>query len=331
MNSPPVPHRIASVEPVSLAIAKLMLNDRAMFEWFADPNAWVSLLTLTVLEIVLGVDNIIFISILAGKLPEEQQGKARTVGLMLALVTRILLLSMIFLLTKLIHPLFSVLGHAFTGKDLVMLIGGLFLIWKSVKEIHHAMEGSDHEHSSKVKPKLSNVIWTIVFVDILFSLDSVITAVGLVGGGTAHAEPEAIVAARAAFDSFAAALGTVPPAAADAFTQLQLALAPTKAAGHATGGMTIMILAIVISMMVMLAAAKSISDFVNRHPTIKMLALSFLILVGFILVADGFGHHVPKGYVYFAMAFSFIVEVLNIRMRTKQVVVEKPVELRQQY
>jgi predicted tellurium resistance membrane protein TerC len=331
MNSPPVPHRIASVESVSLAIAKLMLNDRAMFEWFADPNAWVSLLTLTVLEIVLGVDNIIFISILAGKLPPEQQGKARTVGLMLALVTRVLLLSMIFLLTKLTTPLFGIIGHAFTGKDLVMLFGGLFLIWKSVKEIHHAMEGADHEHSSKVKPKLSNVIWTIVFVDILFSLDSVITAVGLVGGGAAHADPEAVVAARAAFDSFSAALGAPPAAAADAFAQLKAVLHPVQAKGHGNGSMTIMILAIVISMMVMLAAAKSISDFVNRHPTIKMLALSFLILVGFILVADGFGHHVPKGYVYFAMAFSFIVEVLNIRMRTKQVVKTEPVELRQQF
>jgi predicted tellurium resistance membrane protein TerC len=308
-----------------------MLNDRAMFEWFADPNAWVSLLTLTILEIVLGVDNIIFISILAGKLPEEQQGKARTIGLLLALVTRILLLSMIFLLTKLIYPLFAVLGHAFTGKDLVMLVGGLFLIWKSVKEIHHAMEGADHEHSSNVKPKLSSVVWTIVIVDILFSLDSVITAVGLVGGTAAHVEAEAIVAARTAFDSFAGAIGTVPPAAADAFAQLKAALQPAQQASHVTGGMTIMILAIVISMMVMLAAAKSISDFVNRHPTIKMLALSFLILVGFILVADGFGHHVPKGYVYFAMAFSFIVEVLNIRMRTKQAPAEKAVELRQQY
>lgn len=301
------------------------------FNWVADPNAWVSLLTLTILEIVLGVDNIIFISILAGKLPEHQQGKARNTGLMLALVTRIILLSMIFLLTKLIVPLFTVFGKGFSGKDLVLLLGGLFLIWKSVKEIHHSMEGADHEQSSKVAPKFSSVVWTIVFIDILFSLDSVITAVGLVGGAATHgAEPHAITAAREAFTSFAAAIGPVPPVAQAAFTDLQTALAPVKAeAAHGSGNMTIMILAIVISMGVMLLAAKSISDFVNRHPTVKMLALSFLILVGFILVADGLGHHVPKGYVYFAMAFSFIVEVLNIRMRTKQV--EKPVELRHTY
>ena len=299
-----------------------------MFEWLSDPNAWVSLLTLTILEIVLGVDNIIFISILAGKLPPEQQAKARNIGLMLALVTRIILLSLIFLLTKLIHPLFSLLGHGFSGKDLVMLLGGFFLIWKSVKEIHHSLEGAEQEHSSNVKPKLSSIIITIVFVDILFSLDSVITAVGLVGGAT-HSEPANILAARQAFESIVAALGAVPPAAADAFAQAQAALAPAQAHAHGGGNMTIMVLAIVISMMVMLAAAKSISDFVNRHPTIKMLALSFLILVGFVLMADGFGHEVPKGYVYAAMAFSFIVEMLNINMRRKRV--QKPVELRTEY
>ena len=299
-----------------------------MFEWLSDPNAWVSLLTLTILEIVLGVDNIIFISILAGKLPPEQQAKARNIGLMLALVTRIILLSLIFLLTKLIHPLFSLLGHGFSGKDLVMLLGGFFLIWKSVKEIHHSLEGAEQEHSSNVKPKLSSIIITIVFVDILFSLDSVITAVGLVGGAT-HSDPSHIISARQALESLGAALGTVPPAAADAFAQAQAALAPAKAHGHGGGNMTIMVLAIVISMMVMLAAAKSISDFVNRHPTIKMLALSFLILVGFVLMADGLGHEVPKGYVYAAMAFSFIVEMLNINMRRKRV--QKPVELRTEY
>ena len=299
-----------------------------MFEWLSDPNAWVSLLTLTILEIVLGVDNIIFISILAGKLPPEQQAKARNIGLMLALVTRIILLSLIFLLTKLIHPLFSLLGHGFSGKDLVMLLGGFFLIWKSVKEIHHSLEGAEQEHSSNVKPKLSSIIITIVFVDILFSLDSVITAVGLVGGAT-HSDPANILAARQSLESLAAALGTVPPAAADAFAQAQAALAPAQAHAHGGGNMTIMVLAIVISMMVMLAAAKSISDFVNRHPTIKMLALSFLILVGFVLMADGLGHEVPKGYVYAAMAFSFIVEMLNINMRRKRV--QKPVELRTEY
>jgi predicted tellurium resistance membrane protein TerC len=299
-----------------------------MFEWIADPNAWVSLLTLTILEIVLGVDNIIFISILAGKLPPAQQAKARNIGLMLALVTRIILLSLIFLLTKLIHPLFSVLGHGYSGKDLVMLLGGFFLIWKSIKEIHHSLEGAEHEMSSNVAPKLSSIIVTIVFVDILFSLDSVITAVGLVGGAT-HSDPAHIITARQALAALGAALGPVPPAAADALAQAQIALAPAKAHAHGGGNMTIMVLAIIISMMVMLAAAKSISDFVNRHPTIKMLALSFLILVGFVLMADGFGHEVPKGYVYAAMAFSFVVEMLNINMRRKGK--QKPVELRAEY
>ena len=299
-----------------------------MFDWLSDPNAWVSLLTLTILEIVLGVDNIIFISILAGKLPPEQQGKARHIGPMLALVTRSLRLGLIFLPTTLIRPLFSLRGHGCPGKDLVMLAGGFFLIWKSIKEIHHALEGAEHEQSSNVKPKLANIIITIVFVDILFSLDSVITAVGLVGGAT-HSEPANILAARQALDSLVAALGSVPPAAADAFAHAQAALAPVQSQAHGGGNMTIMVLAIVISMMLMLAAAKAIGDFVNRHPTIKMLALSFLILVGFVLMADGLGHEVPKGYVYAAMAFSFIVETLNINMRRKRE--PKPVELRTEY
>ncbi len=299
-----------------------------MFEWIADPNAWVSLLTLTILEIVLGVDNIIFISILAGKLPPAQQGRARNIGLLLALVTRIILLSLIFLLTKLIHPLFSLLGHGFSGKDLVMLLGGFFLIWKSIKEIHHSLEGADHSASSSVAPKLANIILTIVFVDILFSLDSVITAVGLVGGAT-HSDPAHIVTARHALDTLAATLGTMPPAAAEALAQAKAALAPAASQAHGGGNMTIMILAIIISMMVMLAAAKTISDFVNKHPTIKMLALTFLILVGFVLIADGFGHEVPKGYVYAAMAFSFVVEMLNINMRRKTKA--EPVDLRSEY
>jgi predicted tellurium resistance membrane protein TerC len=316
------------VEPVSLYTAAENGILRAMFEWITDPNAWVSLLTLTILEIVLGVDNIIFISILAGKLPPEQQGKARNIGLMLALATRILLLSLIFLLTKLVHPLFAVLGHGFSGKDLVMLLGGFFLIWKSIKEIHHSLEGPGHEPGGSVAPKLANIIITIVFVDILFSLDSVITAVGLVGGAT-HSDPAHIVTAREALESLVTALGAVPPAAADALAQMKAALAPAHAPMHGGGNMTIMVLAIILSMMVMLAAAKTISDFVNRHPTIKMLALSFLILVGFVLMADGFGHEVPKGYVYAAMAFSFVVEVLNINMRRKTK--PQPVDLRSEY
>lgn len=297
-----------------------------MFEWINDPNAWISLLTLTILEIVLGVDNIIFISILAGKLPLDQQAKARNLGLMLALVTRILLLSCIFLLTKLTKPLLSPFGHALSGKDLVMLFGGLFLIWKSIKEIHHAVEGQDHEKSTSVAPTLASVIGTIIFVDILFSLDSVITAVGLVGGDSAP-KAGSIQAAVAALGAALTAAGTPGPAIAEAFAQVQAIVGVPAPAGHGNGSIEIMILAILLSMMVMLAAAKAIGDFVNTHPTVKMLALSFLILVGFVLVADGFGHHVPKGYIYFAMAFSFIVEALNIRMRKKSA----PIELRKEY
>ncbi len=242
-------------------------------EWLTDPNIWLSLVTLTVLEIVLGIDNIIFISILAGKLPADQQARARTTGLMLALVMRIILLCSIFWLTRLIHPLFHVLNHPFSGKDLVMIAGGIFLLWKSVHEIHGSLEGEEHEKSSAVKATMSAVISQIVVIDSVFSLDSVITAVGL-----------------------AQQIG-------------------------------VMIAAVILAMGVMLVASGPISNYVNRHPTIKMLALSFLILVGVVLLADGFGQHVSKGYIYFAMAFSFAVEMLNIRARAKQ----KPVELRQQY
>ncbi len=247
--------------------------------WITDPNIWISLVTLTVLEIVLGIDNIIFISILAGKLPQEQQGKARTLGLMLALITRVILLCSIFGLTRLIHPLFAIFGHGFSGKDLVMIGGGLFLLWKSVHEIHGNLEGEEHEESAKVAATMSAVIAQIVVIDIVFSLDSVITAVGL---ATGKSDAQRI---------------------------------------------SVMIAAVVLAMAVMLLAAGTISDFVNRHPTIKMLALSFLLLVGVVLIGDGFGQHVEKGYIYFAMAFSFAVEVLNIKMRAKR----KPVELRQKY
>ena len=264
-----------------------------MFGWISDPHIWISLLTLTVLEIVLGVDNIIFISILAGKLPAEQQGKARTIGLMLALITRVALLCSIFWLTKLTGPLMpavenpgqanifaqgvyglqALMNHEFSGKDLVMLGGGIFLLWKSVREIHSNLEGEDHEASSRVRATMVSVIAQIVIIDIVFSLDSVITAVGL------------------------------------------------------AKEIAVMIAAVILAMAVMLAAAGAISDFVNRHPTIKMLALSFLLLVGVVLIGDGIGQHIEKGYIYFAMAFSFAVEVLNIRARAKR----KPVELRQKY
>jgi predicted tellurium resistance membrane protein TerC len=243
----------------------------------ANPAFWISLLTLTVLEIVLGVDNIIFISILAGKLPAEQQGKARTLGLTIALVTRILLLCSIFWLTKLTGELFRVMGHPFSGKDMVMLLGGLFLLWKSVREIHSSLEGEDHAAGGKVATTMASVIAQIVIIDIVFSLDSVITAVGL----AQHIE--------------------------------------------------VMITAVVLAMGVMLWASKAISDYVNRHPTIKMLALSFLIMVGVVLVADGFGQHIQKGYIYFAMAFSFGVEMLNIKMRAKRQQAIPPVDLRSKY
>ena len=243
--------------------------------WISDPHIWISLATLTILEIVLGIDNIIFISILAGKLPPAQQGKARTLGLMLALVTRVLLLCSIFWLTRLTSELFAVFGHGFSGKDLVMVAGGIFLLWKSVHEIHGNLEGEEHENAAKGVVTLTSVIAQIVVIDIVFSLDSVITAVGLV-----------------------------------------------KEIG-------VMIAAVVLAMVVMLMAAGSISAFVNKHPTIKMLALSFLLLVGVILIADGFGQHVEKGYIYFAMAFSFGVEILNIKMRTKRAV--EAVHLRSKY
>lgn len=242
-------------------------------EWLTEPQTWISLITLTVLEIVLGIDNIIFISILSGKLPPEQRKKARNIGLMLALVMRVLLLLSIFWLVQLTKPLFVVFGHGVSGKDLVLLTGGLFLIWKAVHEIHSSLEGEEHAQTAKVAATLGAVVAQIVVIDIVFSLDSVITAVGL--------------------------------------------------AQH----VQVMIVAVVLAMVVMLLAAGAISDFVNRHPTVKMLALSFLLLVGVVLVADGAGHHVPKGYIYFAMAFSFGVEMLNLRARAKV----KPVELHAKY
>ncbi len=243
--------------------------------WALDPQMWLSLLTLTVLEIVLGIDNIIFIAILAGKLPSDRQASARSLGLMLGLVCRVLLLCSVFWLTRLTKVLFEVAGHGFSGKDLVMLGGGVFLIWKSVKEVHGALEGGDHEHTSRVRASFGAVIAQIVLIDIVFSLDSVITAVGV-----------------------AQQIG-------------------------------VMIAAVMLAMGVMLAASGSISAFVQRHPTVKMLALSFLMMVGVMLVAEGCGQHINKGYIYFAMAFSFLVETLNIRARTKAKA--KPVELHSEF
>jgi predicted tellurium resistance membrane protein TerC len=227
--------------------------------WISDPNAWISLATLTLLEIVLGIDNVIFISILAGKLPANQQEKARTLGLALALITRILLLLSIKWLMGLTGTLFSIAGHEFSGKDLILLAGGLFLIAKSTHEIHSKLEEAGEKHPLPAKGGFVGVIIQIMLLDIVFSLDSVITAVGMA-------------------------------------TQLG-----------------VMVAAVVIAVGVMLLAAGTVSAFVNQYPTIKMLALAFLILIGVVLVADGFGQHIERGYIYFAMAFSAIVETLNLR------------------
>src|SRR6185503_9509639 len=231
--------------------------------WLTDPNGWVGLLTLAALEIVLGVDNIIFISILSGTLPTELQPRARKLGLMGAFGTRVLLLLSIAWIVKLTRPLFDVLGHGVSGRDLILIVGGLFLIGKSTFEIHGKLEGEEHGEATagKGKKTLMRVVIQIMIVDIVFSLDSVITAVGMVDN------------------------------------------------------VGIMIGANVIALGLMLLAAGSISAFVDKHPTIKMLALSFLVLIGTNLMAEGFGVHVPKGYTYFAMAFAVIVELLNLRLR----------------
>ena len=242
-------------------------------EWLSDPQAWIALVTLTALEIVLGVDNIIFISILVGRLPVEQRQRARVLGLGFAMFTRIaLLLSLAWVMT-LTEPLISI-GRDITGRDLILVGGGLFLLWKSVHEIHNSLEGEADEHTvAAVRAGFATVIVQIAIIDIVFSLDSVITAVGMVD-------------------------------------EVQ-----------------IMVLAIVIAVGVMMFSARSIGEFVDRHPTVKMLALSFLILVGFALIAEGWGYPIPKGYIYFAMAFSVVVEMLNIRVRARR---QDAVKLRKQ-
>ena len=236
-------------------------------DWIGDPQAWIGLLTLTALEIVLGIDNVVFISILAGKLPQHQQGKARKLGLAAAMVARILLLLTLAWIMRLTTPLFTVWKYAFSGRDLILLIGGLFLLAKSTHEIHVKLEGEDATKSAKPASFVS-VIIQIILLDIVFSLDSVITAVGMINE------------------------------------------------------VNIMITAIVIAVVVMMIFAGAISNFVDRHPTVKMLALSFLLMIGLLLVADGLGHHIPKGYAYFAMGFSIFVEMLNLRIRKG-----KPVQL----
>jgi len=238
-------------------------------EWMLQPEIWISLLTLTLLEIILGIDNIIFISILAGKLPEENRDKARKVGLALALGVRILLLLVISWIAKLSAPLFAVFSHEISGRDLVLILGGLFLIFKSTHEIHDKLEGDGDKITTKTAPTFASVIVQILIIDVVFSLDSVITAVGM--------------------------------------------------AQH----VGVMIAAVVISMLFMMKYSGAVSDFIHRHPTFKMLALSFLILIGVALIGEGLEQKIPKGYIYFAMFFSAMVEMLNIRIRNKKVVAAK--------
>ncbi len=242
--------------------------------WLTDPQAWIALLTLTSLEIVLGIDNIIFISILAGKLPGEQQKRARVLGLLAAMVSRLLLLFSLTWIMRLTKPLFNVFSQDISGRDLILLVGGLFLIAKATHEIHNKLEGAEGESDAKVRASFAGVIIQIMVIDIVFSLDSVITAVGMVQD------------------------------------------------------ISIMVVAVVVSVGFMLFFSGAISDFVQRHPTVKMLALAFLILIGVNLVAEGLGQHIPKGYTYFAMAFSVLVEMLNLRLRR---VPAEPVHLRQEF
>ena len=230
-------------------------------EWLLDPEIWIALVTLTALEIVLGIDNVVFISILAGKLPPQQQPRARRLGLAAAMLTRIALLASLAWIIRLTRPLFELFGHGFSGRDLLLITGGLFLLAKSTTEIHERLEGMEGRLTARVVPSFAGVIVQIMLLDIIFSLDSVITAVGMVNQ------------------------------------------------------LPVMIAAVVLAIAVMMWAADPISDFVHHHPTVKMLALSFLLLIGLSLLADGLGQHIPKGYIYFAMGFSVFVEMLNLRVR----------------
>ncbi|MBW3564449.1 MAG: TerC family protein [Acidobacteria bacterium] len=244
-----------------------------MVEMLTDPQIWLALVTLTALEIVLGIDNIIFISILAGKLPLEQQAKARQLGLAAAMIARILLLFSIAWVIKLENPLFSVLGQELSGRDLILMGGGLFLLAKATFEIHDKLEGKEGEASKKTAATFGSVIFQIMLLDVVFSLDSVITAVGM--------------------------------------------------ADH----ISVMVAAVMIAVGVMMVSATAISNFVERHPTVKILALSFLLLIGMALVAESLDQHIPKGYIYFAMGFSVLVEMLNMRVRK----VHDPVNLHERY
>ena len=240
-------------------------------DWITDPQALIALLTLTVLEIVLGIDNIVFISILSGKLPENQQARARTIGLALAMIGRVVLLLSLAWIMRLTEPLFEVFAQAISGRDLILILGGLFLLGKSTHEIHDKLEGeSGHGGKGRAAASFASVITQILLLDLVFSLDSVITAVGM-----------------------AEEIG-------------------------------VMVTAIIIAVGVMMISAGAISRFIDAHPTVKMLALSFLLLIGVALMAEGLDQHIPKGYIYFAMAFSVFVEMLNLRMRR----IRKPIELR---
>lgn len=230
-------------------------------EWLTDPQAWIALGTLTALEVVLGIDNLVFISILASKLPASQQSKARRLGLLLAVISRVALLFSLAWIIKLTAPLFTIASKDISGRDLILIAGGLFLLAKSTHEIHNKLEGDEGAMSARVAPSFGGVLIQIMLLDVVFSLDSVITAVGMVDQ------------------------------------------------------LSIMITAVVIAISFMIFFADAISGFVDRHPTVKMLALSFLLLIGVTLVAEGLGQHFPKGYIYFAMAFSVMVELLNLRMR----------------
>ena len=242
-------------------------------EWMTTAEGWIALVTLTVLEIVLGIDNIVFISILAGKLPEDMRARARKVGLTLAMLMRIALLLSITWVMRLTAPLFTLVGQEISGRDLILIVGGLFLLAKSTHEIHDKLEGEEGHASAKVVTSFNAVIVQILLLDIVFSLDSVITAVGM------------------------------------------------------ADDVAVMIVAVIVAVGVMLVSAGGISNFVERHPTVKMLALSFLLLIGVSLVAEGLDQHIPKGYIYFAMAFSVFVEMINIRVRGRT----PPVHLHRPY
>ena len=244
-----------------------------MIELLSRPEAWVAFLTLTALELVLGIDNIVFITILADRLPEGVRDRVRKIGLALALIMRIALLFTLSWVMGLDGILFEVAGRGFSGRDLILLIGGLFLLWKSTKEVHQLLEGEQGHASKGAAVTVGGVLVQIILIDVVFSLDSIITAVGMVDE------------------------------------------------------LPIMVAAVVTAVGLMILASGPVARFVTRHPTMKMLALSFLFMIGMVLVADGFGHHVPKGYVYFAMAFSLVVEMLNLRIRTAT----KPVDLREPY